>query len=197
MTSSASENTVPENEELDVENIQQDATDSNADEIAVELSVEEQLVQAQAKATENWDLYLRAVAEADNARRRAEQEVSKARKFALEKFSSDLLDIVDNFEMGIAASRHDNATIESIREGNELTLKQLVQILERYGVKGVTPEGEKFDPQLHEAISMQPSAEHAPNTVMLVVQKGYTISDRLLRPARVIVSSKPPESNDS
>lgn len=156
-----------------------------------ELSLEEQLAAAQAKADEHWDLYVRAKAEEENARRRADQEVSKARKFALERFSNELLNVVDNLEMGLAASEQGTVSIESLKEGSDLTLKQLIQVLERFGVKSVAPEGEKFNPQLHEALSIQPSAEHEPNTVLNVVQKGYTLNERLLRPARVIVSSKP------
>ncbi len=155
----------------------------------------DELEAAQAKAEENWDRYVRAAAELENVRKRAARDVEKARKFALEGFGRELLGVVDSFEMGLAAA--ENADANALREGSEATLKQLLTALERAGIEVVDPVGEPFDPELHEAISMQPSADMDPNSVLVAVQKGYTLNGRLLRPARVVVSTEPPsEASD-
>jgi len=143
----------------------------------------------QAKADENWDLYLRAVAEADNIRKRAARDVERARKYALENFSRELLAVKDSLEMGLAAA--ESADEESLRAGSEATLKLLTTVLERFGIVEVDPEGEVFDPELHEAMTVQPSANAEPGSVLTVIQKGYSLNGRLLRPARVIVASEP------
>lgn len=147
--------------------------------------LQESLSQAQEKA-------LRAQAEEQNARRRAEQEVSKARKFALEKFVSDMLPVADNMERAIESLRQaeeDNAeSMKSLLEGVELTHKTLLDALKRHSVEAVNPEGEPFDPQLHQAMSMVPNPDAEPNTVLNVFQKGYTLNGRLVRPAMVVVS---------
>ncbi len=149
----------------------------------------------QAKAAENWDRYLRAAAEAENIRKRAARDVEKARKFALENFSRELLAVVDSLEMGLAAA--DSADAESMREGSAATLKLLRTTLERFGVEQVDPEGEPFDPEFHEAMSMQPSATAEPGSVVAVIQKGYALNGRLLRPARVVVAAAPPDAADA
>jgi molecular chaperone GrpE len=147
-----------------------------------------------AKADENWDRYLRAAAELDNVRKRAVRDVENARKFALENFGRDLLDVRDSLEMGLAAA--DSADAEALREGSEATLKLLETVMERFGVEQIDPEGEPFDPELHEAMTMQPSADAEPNSVLTVIQKGYSLNGRLLRPARVIVAAALPGSDD-
>jgi molecular chaperone GrpE len=140
----------------------------------------------QAKNTELADSYLRAKAETENARRRADEEVSKARKFALESFAESLLPVVDSLEAGLAIQ---NATLEQVREGAQATLKQLKSALERNKVVAVDPAaGTRFDPTQHQAISMVPSDQEA-NTVVTLLQKGYLISERVLRPALVTVSA--------
>lgn len=132
------------------------------------------------------DQFLRARAEAENARRRAEDEISKARKFAVESFAESLLAVADSLEAGLAIQE---ATREQLREGTEATLKQLKSALERHKVVQIAPEGgTKFDPHQHQAISMVP-AEQEPNTVVTVLQKGYLIADRVLRPALVTVAA--------
>jgi molecular chaperone GrpE len=143
----------------------------------------------QAKADENWDRYLRAMAEADNIRKRATRDIEHAHKFALENFSKDLLAVKDSLEMGLAAA--DTADAESLLAGSEATLKLLAGSLERFGISEIDPEGEPFDPERHEAMTMQPSAEVEPGSVLTVIQKGYVLNGRLLRPARVIVASEP------
>ena len=142
-----------------------------------------------AKADENWDRYLRAAAEVENVRKRAVRDVEHARKFALENFGRELLAVKDSLEMGLEAA--ESADADSLRAGSEATCKQLKATLERFGVTVVDPHGEPFDPEFHEAMSMMPAADVEPGSVVTVVQKGYTLNGRLLRPARVIVASEP------
>ncbi len=140
----------------------------------------------QLKSAEMADQYLRAKAEAENARRRAEDEIAKARKFAVEGFAESLLPVADSLEAGLIIK---DATAEQIREGAQATLRQLLAALERNKVMGISPApGTKFDPHQHQAISVVPS-EHDANTVVTVLQKGYSIADRVLRPALVTVSA--------
>ena len=134
---------------------------------------------------------LRAHADAQNTRRRAEQDVEKARKFALEKFVADLLPVADNLERAIAAGDAENETQKAVLEGVALTLKSLQDALKKYKVEVVDPAGEPFDPQLHQAMTMVSNPDMEPNTVMDVFQKGYTLNGRLVRPAMVVVSSAP------
>ncbi len=141
-----------------------------------------------ARADENWDRYLRAAAELENVRKRAERDLDNARKFAIERFATELLAVKDSLEMGLAAAE-EATDVESLREGSRTTLKQLTATLERFGVAEVDPGGEPFDPHLHEAMTTQPSNEVEPDTVLTVFQKGYTLNGRLLRPARVVVAA--------
>lgn len=153
-------------------------------------ALRQQLEQAQAKAEENWKLYLSAHAEADNIRKRSERDIQNAHKFALREFIDALLPVKDSLESGVASETADAA---QLREGSELTLKMLVGVLEKFGVQEINPLGEKFDPALHEAMAMQPSDRTEPNTVLYVIQKGYSLNDRLVRPARVIVAQAAPK----
>lgn len=133
---------------------------------------------------------LRAAADAQNARRRAEQDVEKARKFALERFAGELLPVVDNMERAIE-SAGDSADAKPIADGVDLTLKSLLAVLKSFNVDVVDPLGEPFDPQLHQAMTMVPNPDAEPNTVLDVMQKGYSLNGRLLRPAMVVVSKAP------
>lgn len=146
-----------------------------------------ELEQAQAKAKENWDRYLRTAAELENVRKRAARDVENAHRFALERFSKQLLAVRDSLEMGLAAA--DSASVESLLQGSEATLKILGTTMQQFGIEEVDPAGEPFDPEFHEAISMQPSDDVEPGSVATVVQKGYSLNGRLLRPAMVIVAS--------
>ena len=158
----------------------------NANEADAMAALQADLAALQAKSSEMADLYLRAKADAENARRRAEEEVSKARKFAVESFAESLLPVTDSLEAGLAIK---DATPEQIREGAEATLRQLIAALERNKVIAINPAaGSKFDPHQHQAISVVPS-EHEANTVVSVLQKGYSIVERVLRPALVTVAA--------
>jgi molecular chaperone GrpE len=150
--------------------------------------LEKKLAEAQQKADDNWNQFLRARAELENGRRRAERELEQAHKFALEGFSLQLLAVRDSLEMGVAAAQDPQADVASLREGAELTLKMLTQVMEKFGVVQVDPQGQKFDPAKHEAMAAQEAEGQEPNTVLHVVQKGYLLNDRLLRPAMVVVS---------
>ena len=143
------------------------------------------LAELQAKADENWDRYLRAAAETENVRKRATRDVENAHKFALESFGRDLLAVKDSLEMGIQAA--EQADVETLLAGKEATLKLLATTLERFGIEELDPEGEPFDPEFHEAMTMQPSDELEPGSVLSVIQKGYSLNGRLLRPAMVVV----------
>jgi molecular chaperone GrpE len=164
---------------------------ANAD-TPVEAEATPTLESLQAKADENWDRYVRAMAEADNIRKRATRDIAHAHKFALENFSKDLLAVKDSLEMGLAAA--ESADAGSLLAGSEATLKLLAGSLERFGISEIDPEGEPFDPERHEALTMQPSAEVEPGSVLTVIQKGYALNGRLLRPARVIVASEPADA---
>lgn len=153
-----------------------------ADVLAAEV---EELKQSLAEAK---DQALREAAEAQNVRRRAEQEAEKARKFALEKFVKELLPVVDSLEKALESMQGEAS--EAHREGVSMTLKMQLDVLGKFGVEPIDPHGEPFDPQVHEALTMIPNPEMEPNTVMEVVQKGYLLNGRLVRPAMVVVSQK-------
>jgi molecular chaperone GrpE len=146
------------------------------------------LAAAEAKATENWNSYLRAVAEFDNFRKRSERELDNARKFAIERFAQELVTVGDSLEAGINAAA---ATPGPVLEGAQATLKQLYRAFDKAGIKVIDPAGQPFDPAWHEAMVAQESRDQPANTVLSVIQKGYSLNGRLLRPARVIVSRAP------
>ncbi|MFV0665874.1 nucleotide exchange factor GrpE [Denitromonas sp.] len=148
-------------------------------------SLEETLRQAELKASEHHDAWLRAKAETENVRRRAQEDIAKASKFAAEKFAQAMLPVKDSLE---AALNAENSTIENLRSGVELTLKQLTSAFEGAGLAVIDPMGEKFDPNLHQAISAQPD-DGEPNRVINVLQRGYSLHERVIRPALVIVSA--------
>ncbi len=147
-------------------------------------SMEELLKEAERKAQEHYDAWMYAKAEAENIRRRAHEDTDKARKFALEKFSGELLAVKDSLEAALVV---DAADVACYRSGVELTHKQLASVFEKFNIAEVHPAGEKFDPHKHQAISMI-EADAEPNTVVQVLQKGYTLHERVLRPALVMVA---------
>lgn len=153
----------------------------------VDISTE--LEEAKRKAAENWDLFLRTRADVDNAQRRARLDVENAHKYGVEKFAREMLPVVDSLDQGLAIALTSGGDVaKSLHEGMELTYKMLLDIFEKFGIHPINPLGESFDPLRHEALSTQVSDEVEPNKVLLVIQKGFTLQDRLLRPARVIVS---------
>lgn len=172
------------------------AEDVTVEEVAVEVdesvariaALEAELAKAKASAAEFKDAALRAKADADNIRRRAAIDVDKAKKFALEKFANELLPVIDNMERGLQHADKSNEALVPLIEGIELTAKSLESALVKFGVKPVNPEGEPFNPELHQAMSMIESADVAPNTVITVMQKGYELNGRLIRPAMVMIS---------
>ncbi|MDZ7643775.1 MAG: nucleotide exchange factor GrpE [Woeseiaceae bacterium] len=147
-----------------------------------------ELDKARALADENWDKYLRAMAELENVRKRAARDVERARRFALEQFARELLAVRDSLEMGLQAAAGEGGSADALYEGSEATLKQLASTMEQFGIVELDPHGEPFDPEQHEAMTTQPSAEVEPGTVLTVFQKGYALNGRLLRPARVVVA---------
>ncbi|APD34322.1 nucleotide exchange factor GrpE [Burkholderia pseudomallei] len=182
-----------------MENTQENPTDQTTEETGREVqaaepaaqaaenaapAAEAALAEAQAKIAELQESFLRAKAETENVRRRAQDDVAKAHKFAIEGFAENLLPVLDSLEAAVGDTSGDLA---KVREGVELTLRQLTSALEKGRVAALNPVGEKFDPHLHQAISMVP-ADQEPNTVVAVLQKGYTIADRVLRPALVTVA---------
>lgn len=162
---------------------QADTSDSNTGESNQEL--DQQLEDAQQQVSEYQDKMLRMQAEMDNLRKRTERDVSNAHKYAVEKFANELLQVKDSLELGLNAEDID---VAKLHEGTEMTLKILSNVFEKFSIEEVNPLGEAFDANLHEAMTMQESAEHEPNTVLTVVQKGYTLHGRLIRPAMVIVA---------
>ncbi|MDB4476308.1 nucleotide exchange factor GrpE [bacterium] len=166
-----------------------DGSEMNASES--ELSVDAQLELLQEELGKARDQALRAQADAQNAQRRAEQDVEKARKFALERFCGELLPVVDNLERALEAINGDDPALASITEGVDLTLKSFVGALSKFQIEQLDPVGEPFDPQHHQAMSMIENPDAEPNTVLAVMQKGYTLNGRLVRPAMVMVSKAP------
>jgi molecular chaperone GrpE len=146
------------------------------------------LEDARAKADEHWEQLIRARAELDNLKKRHSRELENAHKYAIDKFVNEILPVKDSLELGLNAANDENADLAKLVEGTELTLKLMTDVLGKFGIEEVNPEGEPFNPDLHQAMAMQPSDEAEPNTVLTVVQKGYTLNERLVRPAMVMVS---------
>jgi molecular chaperone GrpE len=154
-------------------------------------SLRQQLAAAEARAAENWDKALRAVAELENVRRRVEREAAQLQKYALERILGDLIGVNDSLELALKAVAQENEETRKHLEGLQVTHKQLWQALERYGVTALDPQGQPFNPELHEAVSTVES-DLPPNHVVSVMQKGYRLHERLLRPAMVVVSRAVP-----
>lgn len=156
-----------------------------------EPTLEEIIAQLQVDTAAAEDASLRAQADAQNIKRRAEQDVEKARKFALEQFCKELLPVIDNLERALEAAPANEELVKPVAEGVELTLKSFIEAMKKFKIEVVSPLGEPFDPQFHQAMSMVENPEVEPNTVTLVMQKGYTLNGRLVRPAMVMVSKAP------
>ena len=181
------------------EKLKESTEKKHLDEMEQEMSFEEeeivkseehllqQIALAEKKAEENWELLLRTKAEMENLRKRTEKDLENAHKYGMEKFVSEMLPVKDSMELGLAA---EDVTVESLHEGMKLTMNMLNAAFEKLGVKEINPENEAFDPELHQAMTMQEMDGVEPNTVIAVMQKGYSLNDRLVRPAMVIVSKK-------
>ncbi|CSB25432.1 heat shock protein GrpE [Vibrio cholerae] len=189
------------------EQLQQDAVETEAEVVGTDADIdwnqaadeidekeakiaqlEAALLVSEERVKEQQDSVLRARAEVENMRRRSEQEVDKARKFALSRFAEELLPVIDNLERAIQAADGEVEAIKPLLEGVELTHKTFVDTIAKFGLKEINPHGEAFNPEFHQAMSIQESAEHEPNTVIFVMQKGYELNGRVLRPAMVMVS---------
>ena len=175
---SSTESAEPESTTAETEN----------EELTIE-SLQTKLAAAEAKADDNWDQLVRSRAEMENIRRRSERDLVNAHKYALEKFAQELLPVIDSMEMGVAAAQDENADVSKLREGTEMTLKMFETAIDKFGIKGVHPHGEAFNPEHHQAMTMIDSVEHEPNMIIDVMQKGYLLNERLVRPAMVVVSS--------
>ncbi|MDG2917410.1 nucleotide exchange factor GrpE [Bisgaard Taxon 10/6] len=183
------ENAAPNTEDLTETEAQteQNATDPLEEAIARVQELEEQLADA---AKKEQDALLRARAEVDNMRRRAEQDVEKAHKFALEKFAKDILNTIDNLERALATpANKEDESVKGLFDGVELTLKELLATVARFGIEPVGLVGDTFNPELHQAISMQPAEGFETNQITAVLQKGYLLNNRVIRPAMVMVAA--------
>ncbi|WP_419238025.1 nucleotide exchange factor GrpE [Photobacterium leiognathi subsp. mandapamensis] len=150
--------------------------------------LEAALLASEAQANEAKDMALRARAEGENVRRRSEQEIDKARKYALNKFAEELLPVIDNLERALEMADKTDESSKAMMEGVDLTLKTMTDTVAKFGLTQINPQGEAFNPEFHQAMAIQESTEFAPNTVMMVMQKGYELNGRVIRPAMVMVS---------
>lgn len=171
---------------VDTSEVSEEATASSDDPVA---ELEAKLAEAEKQATDYKDQALRTLADMENLRRRTDRDLENAHKYALEKFAQELLPVIDSLEMGVAAAQDENADVAKLREGTELTLKMFESTIDKFGIKSVHPHGEVFNPEHHQAMTMIDSPEHEPNTIIDVMQKGYLLNERLVRPAMVVVAS--------
>ncbi len=181
---------------VDVEEQVETAEENAVEELSVEETLQAELATAQDEIAQLKDQMLRIQADAQNVRRRAEQDVEKAHKFGQEKFSRELLSVLDNLERALAATPESEETI-ALREGVDMTLQGFISTLAKFNVEAIDPQGDTFNPELHQAMAMQENADFPPNTVMAVMQKGYSLHGRLLRPAMVMVSKGAPTIDEN
>lgn len=198
----SNEQTPQQGEELETN---AETEQQGAESASVELTEEQQriveletaVIAAETKIVDQKDSVMRAIADADNARKRAQGEIDKARKFALEKFAGELLPVADNLERALQVANPEDEAIKPIIDGVELTLKSFLSTIEKFGMSVIDPQGQPFNPEKHQAMSMQENTELPPNTVLAVMQKGYEINGRLLRPAMVLVTRAPESTVDT
>ncbi|PKG96707.1 nucleotide exchange factor GrpE [Paraglaciecola sp. MB-3u-78] len=198
----SNEQTPQQGEELETDiDIEQQDVDQEFVELTEEqqriVELEAAVIAAETKIVDQKDSVMRAIADADNARKRAQGEIDKARKFALEKFAGELLPVADNLERALQVANPEDEAIKPIIDGVELTLKSFLSTIEKFGMSVIDPQGQPFNPEKHQAMSMQENAELPPNTVLAVMQKGYEINGRLLRPAMVLVTRAPEGTVDT
>jgi molecular chaperone GrpE len=176
---------IAEAEKVEEAELNEESVDEQEAKIA---QLEAALLSSESKVKEQQDSVLRAKAEVENMRRRTEQEIDKARKYALNKFAEGLLPVIDNLERAVQAADAENEAVKPILEGVELTHKTFVDTAAKFGLLEINPEGEVFNPEYHQAMSIQESPDHESNTVMFVMQKGYELNGRVIRPAMVMVA---------
>jgi molecular chaperone GrpE len=179
-----------------VENDENPVEDSVEPELSYE-ELAEQLQQAKAKSQENWDKVLRIQADMENLKKRSRKDIENAHKFALEGFAKEMLTVIDSLELGVQAASDDAPEVLKLKEGSELTLKQFQTALTKFNIVAIDPVGEAFNPEQHQAMTMQESADVDPNTVITVFQKGYLLNGRVIRPAMVVVSKAPVELEEN
>lgn len=184
------EETAKEMLEVETEHEQENSADTETKaEKSEEPDLQTLLDAATKKAQDNWDQMLRTKADMENLRRRSRLDVENAHKFAVEKFVIDLIPVIDSLELGLTAvGKDDHEQLEKLREGTEMTLKMFQDVFNKFDIEVINPLNESFNPELHQAMVMQESEEVEPNTVLMVMQKGYTLNERLVRPAMVSVS---------
>ncbi len=191
----------PEEVELQGEVLQGEVMEASIEQeldeaVEIEQDLGRLLEEAKSKADENWDQLIRARAELDNLRRRQKKELENAHKYGIEKFVRELLPIKDSLELGLTAAQNENADVASLLQGTEMTLDLFAAAMDKFEIVEVNPEGQPFDPEFHQAMSMVPSSDVEPNTVITVIQKGYTLKGRLVRPAMVMVAQAPTKPID-
>ena len=175
-------------EQSDQQVDQQDANEAQPADLDEAFDPMVALAEAQQQVAQHWDSLLRLQAEMENLRRRSRIDIENAHKYGVEKLLHALVPVADSLELGLEAAIKPEASVDSIREGLDMTFKQMLDLLADFNVERINPVGEKFDPQKHEAMTMIPSPNHDSNTVVEVFQKGYALNERLIRPARVIVA---------
>lgn len=187
-------------EDVNESEVSQETDVSEEENLSEEISVEElkkQLKKAQQTAEDNWDKAVRTQAEMENLKRRTQKDLENAHKYGLEKFAKELLSVIDSLELGIQASTSDNPEVVALKQGSELTIKQFEAVFAKFNIEALNPTGQPFNPELHQAMTMQPSADVEPNTVLNVFQKGYILNGRLIRPAMVVVSEAVKPADES
>ena len=176
-----------EEKELEGQQIE-DTIENLSGDVEAPIETSAEILEANQRAEENWEKFLRTQAELENLKRRSDKDLQNAHRFAIEKFARELLAVADSLELGLSVDTSEALEVQKLREGMELTLKQLRDTFSKFGVIVIDPLGQKFNPELHQAMAMQPTDEAESNTVIKVFQKGYTLNERLLRPAMVVVA---------
>ncbi|MDD2738917.1 MAG: nucleotide exchange factor GrpE [Methylomonas lenta] len=178
------------------EQVEENAEDTQPVEVSIEV-LQQQLEEAQQQAAANLDKAVRTMAEMENLKKRVQKDLEDERKYGLAKFAKELLSVLDSLELGVQAAAGDSPELVKLREGSELTMKQFEAVFAKFNIETIDPVGQPFNPELHQAMVMQPSSTIAPNHVITVFQKGYVLNGRLLRPAMVVVAKAEDKPADS
>jgi len=178
------------------EQVEENAEDTQPVEVSIEV-LQQQLEEAQQQAAANLDKAVRTMAEMENLKKRVQKDLEDERKYGLAKFAKELLSVLDSLELGVQAAAGDSPELIKLREGSELTMKQFEAVFAKFNIETIDPAGQPFNPELHQAMVMQPSSTIAPNHVITVFQKGYVLNGRLLRPAMVVVAKAEDKPADS